>query len=231
VCQQLKITSNQEDLLISNVLKDDQSNIIRNQNIKEQIESTFDKLYFKISSYLPEFMLSGLLKMEKYNVNFIPESNIEKRCDLYIDNVKIEIKTIHDEARHTLELEEDLEKEVWRTMDRKKIKKHIKDALEKRADLIILFLSYTSVGYQMLQHAHKINYKVEYSFSKAIKHAIQINMKKKDDEIPLVIFTTGIFPNDKYSYAIFSYLIALPVTTGIKNIVLDETRLKNYLNL
>src|SRR6185437_15418341 len=95
VCEELKVTDNEEDLLINKILKDD-FNVFTYPELIKQIQSSFSGLYSKISSYLPEFMIAGLLKMEKYNVNFIQESNLEKRCDLHINDINIEIKTIHD---------------------------------------------------------------------------------------------------------------------------------------
>lgn len=92
-------------------------------NDQDELSVLIEKLceyYFFVSSFLPEFMTSALLRKENYKVDFIKENAGEKSPDLVVDDIKFEIKTIHDDADHSLRTDESLVKEIWCPLKRKK---------------------------------------------------------------------------------------------------------------
>lgn len=104
---------------------------------------------------------------------------------------------------------------------------HIRDALEKNAEVLIMFLTYSSIGTKLLKHTRNLSGD-NYSFSKVIENTIQLveGGKLSDTQIHLVVFATGIVEKSgSYSLNIFYYSVLLPITKSNNGIELDKNQL------
>ena len=164
-----------------------------------------------VSSFVSEFMLAALVRQEGFNSRFIAATEA-KTSDLLVQLYPTEIKTFLDIAKKGRKVESTLAKEMQGTLRRTKAVHYINNSLSKNAEIIIMNLTFTSLGSAIAKYTFN-----EYStflLSKALKKAISIaeqNRKKSMvEQIPLVVFTTFI-DMIGCEYKTFFYTVPYPV--------------------
>jgi hypothetical protein len=164
-----------------------------------------------VSSYVPEFMSAALMKEAGFEIDFISTAN-EKRCDLLMNSFKMEIKTFFDTSNEAIKLEKSLGAEILETLERDKAVKDIKNALSKKPNMVLFFLSFTSLGAGFTKHTYKKN--VDFSLQSALSESISVAQHNRTsqnrEKISVVTFTTAIDFHDCI-YRMFFYTVPYPV--------------------
>ena len=109
-------------------------------------------------------------------------------------------------------MEIELLKEIEGTLKRKKAVNDINDSLLKKADIIFIFLTFSSLGVGFGKYTYEMcmNFSLSKAISEAISLSAQNRLKSIIDHIPVVMFTTLIDMID-CDYKIFFYTISYPV--------------------
>lgn len=164
-----------------------------------------------ISSYVPEFMSAALMKEAGFEIEFIPTGN-EKRCDFLLNSFKVEVKTFLDMSYEPPELEKSLNAEILGTLKRNKAVGDMKDALSKKADIVLMFLSFTTLGVGFSKYTFKKD--IDFSLGSALSKSISIAQRNQTTqdmtEVPVITFTTLIDFSDCI-YKMFFYTVPYPV--------------------
>ena len=175
------------------LLHDETISYKKRKKIEKKFYKNLDLFRENISSFLSEFMLAGLVKIEGYESQFILTEE-SKTCGLMFNSLKTEIKTILDRNRSENRIEEDLEQELNLTLKRSKILNHINDALETNAQIVFINLTFSSLGLRFAKFV--FNKAKDFSVHKALRKSIlfadQIKTNNLINVIPVVIFSTLI---------------------------------------
>jgi hypothetical protein len=190
--------------------------IMQDETIPYEMREKFEKeLYDKldpfresISSFLSEFMLAGLVRLEGYDSQFISTEE-SKTCDLLVNSYKTEVKTILDRNRQENRIEEKLEQEIELTLKRTKILDHINDALEKNPQIIFINLTFSTLGVGFAKFC--FNKSKDFSIHKALRKSIifveQIKKNNTIKAIPIVIFTSLVnFIQNEHQFFSLAFL-------------------------
>lgn len=198
------------------------------RELMQEIE-TGGQFRSNVSSYVPEFMSAYLMKEVGYEVNFIPTTN-DKQCDLVVNSFKMEVKTFLD--RGNLTLEESLSKEIRVTLKRKKAVSDIKNALSKKSDIVLIFLSFTTLGLGFLKYTYKkdVHFLLQEALNEALSIAQQNQTTKNVKKVPVITFTTAIDFTDSI-YKMFFYTVPYPVKKDNDNFEPDKDKLIIDLNI
>jgi hypothetical protein len=175
------------------------------------IELEFRQFRSNISSFVPEFMSAALMKEAGFDIDFIATAE-EKRCDLLLNSFKIEVKTFLDRSNEAIKVEKSLSEEILETLKREKAIRDIRDALCKKPDIVLVFLSFTSLGIGFPKHTFKKD--VSFALSSALSDSISIAQHNRTtqnvEEVPVIIFTTETDFTDCV-YKMFFYTVPFPV--------------------
>jgi hypothetical protein len=165
----------------------------------------------------------------EHEVNFIPTTN-DKQCDLVVNSFKMEVKTFLD--RGNLTLEESLSKEIRVTLKRKKAVSDIKNALSKKSDIVLIFLSFTTLGLGFLKYTYKkdVHFLLQEALNEALSIAQQNQTTKNVKKVPVITFTTAIDFTDSI-YKMFFYTVPYPVKKDNDNFEPDKDKLIIDLNI
>jgi hypothetical protein len=166
----------------------------------------------KISSLVSEFMLASLAQEAGFDTGFIPTVTGAKTSDLNICSYKTEVKTFLDDFNEGVKIEDTLIQEIEGTLKREKAKDDITDSLSKKAEIIFMFLTYSSLANGFAKYTFKkdIDFTVPKSLDKAIRLAEQNTNKSIINHIPVVTFTT-LIDAVNCDYKVFSFMIPYPV--------------------
>jgi hypothetical protein len=159
-----------------------------------QLVSELEVFRSNVSSVLPEVMSAALVREAGFGVSFIPTLEGIKTCDLLIDSYKTEVKTFLDTYKEGTKVESDLIKEIEGTLKRDKAVEDINDSLLKKAEIILIFLTFSSLalGFAKYTFEKRINFSLSKALNESICLAKQNRLKPLIDYIPVVVFTTLI---------------------------------------
>ena len=101
---------------------------------------------------------------------FIPTIEGIKTCDLLIDSYKTEVKTFLDTYKEGTKVESDLIKEIEGTLKRDKAVEDINDSLLKKAEIILIFLTFSSLALAFAKYTFEK--RINFSLSKALNESI-----------------------------------------------------------
>jgi hypothetical protein len=178
-----------------------------------------ETLRSNISSYVPEFMLAALTHEAGFETNFIPSSEEEKKCDLLVRKLyKVEVKTFLDKSEKGRRIEDNLEDEIKGTLKRSKAIRDINESLAKKAEIIFMFLTFSSLSIGFAKYTFEKNMKFPLSESliQSISLAEQNRLPAGIEQIPIVVFVTWI---DVIScnYKISSHMVPYPIKRKNEN--------------
>jgi len=179
-----------------------------------------------VSSVFPELMLAALVHEAGFGVSFIPTISGIKTCDLVVESYKTEVKTFLDIYGEGTKIESNLVKEIECTLKRDKAVNDIKESLLKKAEIIFLNLTFSSLalGFAKYNFEKRINFSLSKALNESISLAKQNRLKPLIDRIPVVVFTTLIDAID-CDYKIFFYTIPYPVKSRNNTIEADPDNL------
>lgn len=184
-----------------------------------------------VSSYVPEFMLAALMKEASFEISFISTGE-EKRCDLLINSFKMEVKTFLDTSKEPIKVEQSLSAEILETLKRDKAVKDIRNALTKKADLVLVLLSFTSLGAGVSKYTYDMN--IGFSMKSALNESILVAQHNRTsqnmEQIPVVTLTTGIDFHDCI-YRMFFCPVPYPLKIDNDQLEPDIDKLKIDLNI
>lgn len=205
--------------------KDNKERENRAESFKKEIYGFRDK----VTSYLSEFLLAGYISSINGNIDFIiSRSNEEetkqkiKTPDLLLDDITVEVKALIDEIEFVVKIENDMHTEIVESFKIKKILDKIKDSLEKRADMIFLNCTHSSIGTAMKYFSHNCE------LSAALKVAREFigdNKKMTVTHIPIILYTG--YPTEDGLYTTSSQVVCYPVkenNVGDCKLVMDSER-------
>ena len=183
-----------------------------------------------ISSFLPEFMLPCIIKDEGFEVKFNPVGKF-KEYDLLFNSYPAEIKTIVDESKYGKKIEKNLKEEIEITLQRDKSVGKINHSLSQGAEIIFLFLTFSSLGVGFLKHIFKKqnNFSVNNALIESISLAKNNRTKKVVEKIPVIVLTTSIDTINS-NYKIFSLLVQYPVKNNKNKLEANPDNLSINLN-
>jgi hypothetical protein len=189
-----------------------------------------NKFRTTVSSFVSEFMLAAICATEGFEIHFPRPIESEKICDIILNLLNVEVKTILDRIEFA-NSEETLCKELEEPLKKKKVGDHINDALSKHPDMIFLVLTFTSAGISLSEHT--INTENHSSIQKTLNQATMlshsnsglINTQKPPKEIPLVIFVTNINASNRI-YRVLSLLVSYPIMIIDGELKADREKLR-----
>lgn len=174
----------------------------------KELVAELEKFRSNVSSIVSEIMLAALVHEAGFRVSFIATISGIKTCDLVIQSYKTEVKTFLDICSESIKVESDLGKEIELTLKRYKAVTDINESLLKKAEIIFLNLTFTSLGLGFAKYTFdkRINFSLSKALNEAISLAEQNRLKPLIDYIPVVVFMTLI---DAFNcdYKIFFYTI------------------------
>jgi hypothetical protein len=165
----------------------------------------------QVNTTLYELFIASLAHLHDQNISF------KKEHEFLINDVIIEVKTIHPELENYIQIEK-IDKDV----DINKINKvlidfinkpeirinHLNKAIEKQRSQIVFLVITFSYETNLLENLSDLEDKGEdFTFKKALEEAFKL--KNNKEIIPLIIVTTAM----GFNYQIFS--IMLPLIKGI----------------
>ncbi len=186
-----------------------------------------EKFRSNVSSVVPELMLAALVHEAGFGVSFISTILGIKTCDLVIESYKTEVKTFLDIYIESTKVESNLVNEIECTLKREKAVNDINDSLLKKAEIIFLNLTFSSLGLGFGKYTFEkhINFSLSKALNESISLAEQNRLKLLIDYIPVVVFMTLI---DAFNcdYKIFFYTIPYPVKSRNNEVNADPDNLK-----
>jgi hypothetical protein len=186
-----------------------------------------------ISSYVPEFMLATLTQEAGSEISFIPSSQSEKTCDLLIKKLhKVEVKTFLDSSEEGRKIEDNLEDEMKGTLKRKKAIRDINDSLDKKAGIIFMFLTISSlsVGFAKYTSGKNMNFRLSEALSQSISLAEQNRSQQEIKRVPVIVFVTWI-DMITCNYKISSHMVPYPVKRKNGVLEADPEKLEIQLDI
>jgi hypothetical protein len=193
-----------------------------------------ETLRSNISSYVPEFMLAALTEEAGFKVSFISKAEGVKTCDLLVKkSYKVEVKTFLDNCEEGRKIEDNLKDELEGTLKRDKALGDINDSLDKKAEIIFMFLTFSSlsVGFAKYTSGKNMNFILSKAVNQSISLAEQNRSQQEIIQIPIVVFVTWI-DITTCNYKISSHMV--PYSVKRKNdtdIEADPDRLEIKLNV
>ena len=178
-----------------------------------ELMKELEKFRSNISSYVPEFMLAALSQEAGFETSFIPTSEREKTCDLLVKKLyKVEVKTFLDNSEEGRRIEDNLKDEMMGTLKRKKAIRYVNNSLAKMADIIFMFLTFSSlsVGFAKYTFKEDINFPLTEALTRSISLAEQNRSQPEIKQIPMVVFVTWI-DLKTCNYKISSHMVPYPV--------------------
>ena len=132
-----------------------------------------------------------------------------------------------------MKIESSLIKEIKETLKRKKALCDIDDALSKKADIIFMFLGFSSLAIGFAKYTYKKG--MSFPLFKALTESISLRNKNKAEgvtkNIPVVVFTTLLDVDVNCDYKIFCLMVPYPVKINNMNqIEADPEKLSIDLN-
>jgi hypothetical protein len=112
----------------------------------KELVTELEKFRSNVSSIVSEIMLAALVHKAGFRVSFIPTISGIKTCDLVIESYKTEVKTFLDIYSEGINVESNLGKEIELTLKRHKAVTDINESLLKKAEIIFLNLTFTSLA-------------------------------------------------------------------------------------
>jgi hypothetical protein len=164
-----------------------------------------------VSSLVSEFMCACLTKELGFDVYFNPAGE-SKSCDLLVCSFKTEIKTFLDSFSAGAKLEDSLVNEIRHTLRRKKAVCDINDSLSKRAEIVFMFLSFSSLGAGFAKYTYKsINTPVlSIQINECLHLAVENRRHNPLDEIPILVIST-LIDSINCNFKIFFQFVPCPV--------------------
>ena len=165
-----------------------------------------------ISSLIPEFMLTALVQEVGFDTSFINATSQTKTCDLLVKSYKTEIKTFLDSFHAGMKIENNLAHEIEDTLKRKKAIHDINDSLSKKAEIIFIFLTFSSMAVAFAKYTFEkgLTFSMRDATAQSLFLAEQNVLSSCIEYIPVVVCTT-LIDSIKCEYRIFSYMIPYPV--------------------
>ena len=185
----------------------------KRENCARKLVAELETLRSNVSSYVPEFMLAALTQEAGFEMGFIPRSEREKTCDLLIKKMyNIEVKIFLDNSEEGRRIEDNLEDEMRGTLKRKKAIDDINDSLAKKAEIIFMFLTFSSlsVGFAKYTSGKKMSFPLSEALTHSISLAKQNRSQPEIKQIPIVVFVTWT-DIINCNYKISSHMIPYPV--------------------
>lgn len=178
----------------------------------DELMAGLENFRSNISSVIPELMIAALVHEAGFAVKFIAQIKGIKTCDLVIKSYKAEVKTFLDVYTEGSKVESDLLQEIEGTLRREKAVKDINDSLLKKAELVLIFLTFSSlaVGFAKYTFEKRMNFQLSKAMREAISLAEQNRSKPKIDRIPVIVFTT-LIDVINCDYKIFFHAVSYPV--------------------
>ncbi|HYA84214.1 MAG TPA: hypothetical protein VEH06_12310 [Candidatus Bathyarchaeia archaeon] len=185
-----------------------------------------------ISSLIPEFMLATIIEEAGYVVSFIIATSEARSCDLLVKSYKTEVKTFLDSSEEGKKIESNLIKEIVGTLKREKAIDDINDSLSKKVEIILLFLTFSSMAVAFAKYTFEkpINFSLAEVLDKSISLAERNKVNPTINQIPVVTFTT-LIDVVNCEYKIFFYMIPYPVRSTNSHIEVDRDKLNSILDL
>lgn len=150
------------------------------------------------------------------NILFNKKKEGAKNPDVYINKVSSEVKPIIDEIQYQDQIEDNLLEEILYSIKRNKLVYKINEALEQRANIVILDATGTSLGYAMNLYTSQHN--KTYSVQKSIDIAIELVNSGSKDYVPIIVFAQSI--DTEYNFRLSMTMVPCPVTAK-KNSILQ----------
>jgi hypothetical protein len=197
----------------------------QDENIPQSIREVFairfvgelERFRMNLTSFTSEFMCAGLIQQQGLEVEFISTTQA-KTCDFLVKSYATEVKTFLDRAYYGREIESSIEKELEATLKRAKATQDINDSLRKKAEVILMDLTFTSLGTSFAKYTYRkgIDFPISKALEEAISLAEQNRRKPQLDKIPVLVLTT-LVDATKCEYSIFACVIPYPVKTTVNN--------------
>jgi|SRR5215212_6446623 len=215
---------------IGKVLKDQNIDYENKLKIANKFYNELNQFRKTISSFLPEFMLPCIIKDEGFDIKF-NLTRKSKEFDLFFNSYSAEIKTIIDESKNGIQIEKNLKEEIEITLKRYKIVEKINNSLSQGAEILFLFLTFSSLGVGLLKYTHKNQnlFSINNALTDSISLAKNIRNRQKVKEIPVIVFTTSIDTINS-NYKIFSVLVTYPVKNNKNKLEANPDNLSVSLN-
>ena len=213
-------------LYYSGVMKDPGIKFNTRLKYANQLLEQLKPIRARLSSVVPEFMVACLACQEGYNARFIPATT-SKSPDLSIESYLAEIKTFLDTAEEGRNVEETLRLELNGTMKRQKTICDINDALLKKAEMVLVFLTFSSLAVGFAKYTYEKS--IAFPFSKALSQALDLAKRNRNESavsrVPVLAITTLINIID-CKYKIFSHMVPYPVRIkGDNTLEVDNEKL------
>ena len=179
-------------------------------------------------------MLAALTEEAGFKVSFISKAEGVKTCDLLVKkSYKVEVKTFLDNCEEGRKIEDNLKDELEGTLKRDKALGDINDSLDKKAEIIFMFLTFSSlsVGFAKYTSGKNMNFILSKAVNQSISLAEQNRSQQEIIQIPIVVFVTWI-DITTCNYKISSHMV--PYSVKRKNdtdIEADPDRLEIKLNV
>ena len=147
-----------------------------------------------ISSLIPELMLATVIQEAVFAISFITATPEVRSCDLLLESYNTEVKTFLDTHEEGKKIERNLAKEIVGTLKREKAMDDINDSLSKKAEIILMFFTFSSMAVAFPKYTFEkpINFSLAEVLMKSISLAERNKMNPIVNEIPVVTFTTLI---------------------------------------
>ncbi len=184
-----------------------------------------------ISSLIPEVMLATIIQEAGYVISFITATQEVRSCDLLLQSYNTEVKTFLDTHEEGKKIESNLIKEIVSTLKREKAIDDINDSLSKKAEIILMFLTFSSMAVAFAKYTFEkpINFSLTEVLGKSISLAERNKMNPTINQIPVVTFTT-LIDVVNCEYKIFFYMIPYPVRSRNSHIGVDRDKLSSILD-
>ena len=128
-------------------------------------------------------------------------------------------------------IEDNLEQEIQLTLKRKKILEHINDAIEKNAQIIVINLTFSSLGLGFAKYGFNRfkDFSIQKGLRKSILFAEHIKTNISTNAIPVVILTT-LINSIQNKYQFFSFAFLYPLNESNNQKIADDRTLNIKLN-
>jgi hypothetical protein len=183
------------------------------ENHARELVTELETLRSNISSYVPEFMLAALTEDAGFEVRFIPQTEGVKTCDLLVKkSYRVEVKTFLDNYEEGRRIEDNLKDELKGTLKRDKAIDDINDSLDKKAEIIFMFLTFSSlsIGFAKYTFEKDMNFTLSKALTRSIFLAEQNRSQPEIKQIPIVVFVTWI-DMTTCNYKVSSHMVPYPV--------------------
>jgi hypothetical protein len=145
----------------------------------------------------------------------------------------VEVKTFLDNYEEGRRIEDNLKDELEGTLKRDKAIDDINDSLDKKAEIIFMFLTFSSLSIGFAKYTSGKN--IDFTLSETVTHCISLAEQNRSQpeikHIPTVVFVTWIDVT-ACNYKISSHLVLYPVKKKNDNeLEADSEKLEINLNI